>query len=407
MNDSVAVLLKKVQRALDSYQFSTATDVAEQALALMDNTGVGMETCAGGHYLAGIAYYESGSISNAKRHFEQARVCYEELDDQLHEQLCQLRIAECYQWRGEYRQGRHLSLRALAWARDWKARQLEADALGIIGIIALKSGEPAAAVVDLESAVALFGELGDESGVQTNRMWLGYVMTMEGHVEKGRTMMQQSEEYFIRTGDISSLAKVLNTLAYTYYAQDDLAKAGELLQRSAELEEQCQSHALALSTWINLGLIKLHSREWRSAKITFIRTRELAISLGDRVTENLSILYSGVLTLYSSDPGEALRLFQLGHDNFTDLAYSEVKLAEYFLAIGLLATSHETIATQVWAKRKAMNQMKHYQDDFKLMVDLLEFMLSPVFKPEQLLEPGARKLAEKWRMELKHGLEQL
>lgn len=284
---------------------------------------------------------------------------------------------------------------------------IEAGALATIANIAWKRGDFDAAAGDLERASNIYDRLGERRLSMRVKMTLGYVWASQGDLDRGWAMMQDCLGYFQETGDHQAAAKTLCNLAFTHYSRGALAEARDLLLRSTELDEHHRNRHLSLAAWYNLGLIEL-AQDWRvAAQHSFTRAQALAHLLGDRTTGSMSQLYLGALALLGGHPREALGCFQQATERFAGMEVQERRLAEYFLAVGLVATDQEEDGRARWDKRARPAELLSCQDDLQLAARLLEFILQPEYQAKAKLSAQAQFSAGRWLDALRRELAEL
>jgi tetratricopeptide (TPR) repeat protein len=371
--------LASAQAALDEAQYADALTAAYRALT-EPRIRASRPWLAQVHYILGRAAHELGEDHESRDHFEQASSLALEAKAEVLALHCQLALSQCDHRAGDLATALHGASLVLAAARERELPELEAGALTCIGNIAWKRGDLPAALGDLERAAALYEKQGEEMQALRARMSAGYVRTMLGEVPAGRAQMQVCLAYFLEANDHQAAAKTLSNLAFTYYAEGELAEARDLLLRSTELDERHCNRQLSLAAWYNLGLIEL-AQDWRAAaQHSFTRAYALSQLLGDRTTENMSLLYLGVLALLAHQPAEALHFLQLGHTNFSGMEVQERRIADYFLIPGLIASDNEEAARELWDRRTALAQLTDCLDDFELIVRVLKELLGHEYR---------------------------
>jgi tetratricopeptide (TPR) repeat protein len=387
--------LASADAALAEGRYADALTAAHRALA-DPQVHASRPWLALAYYIIGRASHELGEDREARGQFELAARLTQDCGDEVLALRCQLALAQADHHAGDLATALHASSLVLARARELELPEIEAGALATIGNIAWKRGDLAAAAGDLARAAALYDRLGQEMSALRARVTLGYVQTMQGEVATGRALMQSCLDGLLAAGDYQAAAKTLCNLAYAYFAEGDLAEARDLLLRSTELDERHRNRHLSLGAWFNLGLIEL-AQGWRAAaQHSFTRAHALAQLLGDRPTENMSLLYLGALELFAHEPGEALHFFQLGYDNFTGMEVQERRIAEYFLAVGQLAAGAEEAARELWDKRTDPAEMPDCLDDFQLLRRLLAELLTPAYVWRYELSSQVQFTAGRW-----------
>jgi predicted ATPase/DNA-binding SARP family transcriptional activator len=160
--------------------------------------------------------------------------------------------------------------------------ELRAHALRGFGASRDIAGQVEAAEQLYEQSLALFLQLGDESGRAVLLHRLGNMALRRGELERARELVGASHEIHSRTGDRWGLTQTVGTLGAIARDSGDSARASELIGQSAAMARE-----VGVSWWESGMLAELACLSLIAGRIdeSEIRAREslaLAEQLGDR-----------------------------------------------------------------------------------------------------------------------------
>jgi tetratricopeptide (TPR) repeat protein len=144
---------------VDRGQLNKARHWHRQALHLGTKTGNALGQARALNNL-GLVYAQKGQLDKAQHHHRQALKIDSRIDNRSGEVRDLLNVASVYTYRGDLDNAEWCLLQALEIARSAGYGLSEALALGNLGLLALRRGDPAKGREFLEAAAALYGKAG-------------------------------------------------------------------------------------------------------------------------------------------------------------------------------------------------------------------------------------------------------
>jgi hypothetical protein len=165
----------------------------------------------------------------------------------------------------------------------------EAVALTNLGVVSWQLGRHAAAIDQLERALALFGELGDARGQARVLGNLGVVHTSTGRHEASADYHAQALERFVELGDRVGEANTLTNLGDVYVSLGDHPAAVEHSRRALVLFRDLHHRGGEATALTNLG--DVHNAMGRHAAAVTYHEQALALfrDLGERYGETCTL----------------------------------------------------------------------------------------------------------------------
>ncbi len=131
-------------------------------------------------------------------------------------------------WQGDYEAATAYSEEAVQCARASDATRPEAYALNTLGTIALYNGDHEGAVARFTQSLDLMREAGDQWGMAVDAVDLGRAAELQGDLERAVTYYEDSRRLYGLVGDIGAAAHSFVHLARIARQQGDLQQADAL-----------------------------------------------------------------------------------------------------------------------------------------------------------------------------------
>ena len=169
---------------------------------------------------------------------------------------------------------------ALQACREAGNRRGEAAMLTSLGQPGLVAGRPSGTVSgvdELERAVALFTEAGDQHGRAIALRTLGNCLRRRGQLARPLALFQESLPLYESAGDLMGVRQVLRYIAQTYLDQGELSHALEFLVRARDADSGgagWQGTAAQVSYWA--GMVQLELDRVEAAEKEFAEVVRLA-----------------------------------------------------------------------------------------------------------------------------------
>lgn len=214
--------------------------------------------------------------------------------------------------------GRFWFFRAHFWeAREWLERTVAACsddrtesmaiALGWIAGIGLHMGDYSRSEETSSAAVAIFEELGDESGAMTERNSLANTLLASGRVERAREIYDEVMSFFIASGDNYAHVPMVNRAMVATWQGDD-ATAGRLIEELYSFADRLDNPEIRAWTAVVEGDLAAFFDDVDRMEDAFRRALEYSLDAGNRLLEGWS--YTGLADV-ARNRGEYERAHEL------------------------------------------------------------------------------------------------
>ena len=169
--------------------------------------------------------------------------------------------------RGHLSEGRSWLNRALAkLAQEGEPSVARARALNASGSLAFRQGDYEAARELREASLAIFRQLGNQSGIAATLMNLGMVAQEQGDYKAAQVLHRESLTIQRQLGDREGIGQALNNLGAVMLNQGDDAAAQALFEESLTLRQQMENKRGIAVCLINLGDIADSRGEYADAE---------------------------------------------------------------------------------------------------------------------------------------------
>ena len=185
---------------------------------------------------------------------------------------------------------------------------VRAKALGGLGWILLFQQDYGRAIAALEEAIALYKELGDESGVAFALANLGYAVLHGGYRERMAAFVREAEA--LMTGDLDDHTRaLLRIIVGTAAQEDDLDSAAAQLKEGLALCRELGDLRNASMALFVLGGIELTRGDLDRGATLLEEGARITQGLGDRLGGAYYALLLGKLSALRGKPLRAARLW--------------------------------------------------------------------------------------------------
>jgi tetratricopeptide (TPR) repeat protein len=182
-----------------------------------------------------------------------------------------------------------------------------AIALGWIAGIGLHMGDYSRSEETSSAAVAIFEELGDESGAMTERNSLANTLLASGRVERAREIYDEVMSFFIASGDNYAHVPMVNRAMVATWQGDD-ATAGRLIEELYSFADRLDNPEIRAWTAVVEGDLAAFFDDVDRMEDAFRRALEYSLDAGNRLLEGWS--YTGLADV-ARNRGEYERAHEL------------------------------------------------------------------------------------------------
>ncbi len=247
---------------------------------------------------------------------------------------------------------------ALALYRELGEQAGRAHCLSLLGLIAYARSEYAAARAQLEEAEALFQQGGDRRGQAYCLVAGARVCIAQGEYNQAQALLEESLGISRAVGDTGLLGLVLYLQAQVLFvSHDDLEKAFILaeqgLTRLQEMgEKQTSAYALGL-----LGQLRLAQGEHAEARTLLEQSEAILREIGDRAGIAEARMGLARLALRESDAAAACHFYQESLALLHAIGYRRfIPEALEGLGVAVAAQGEPVAAARLWGAAEALRE---------------------------------------------------
>jgi CHAT domain-containing protein/Tfp pilus assembly protein PilF len=211
---------------------------------------------------------------------------------------------------GRYEEARGLAAGALAAARALPDRRLEGQALALLGLLARRLGEPAAALEYLARAQVLAGELQAPALEAEAVRYAGAVHQDRGEDAEAARLYQRSLALSRAAGDLDGQARALNSLGGLHRLRAEYAPAMARYEESLALRRRLGDPGGEATVLGNQCLVYQNLGDLGQALDHCERSLALAREAGDRGAEANALNNIGAIRRARGDYRGALDVYQ-------------------------------------------------------------------------------------------------
>ncbi len=191
--------------------------------------------------------------------------------------------------------------RALETARAARAREVEADCLRAMGVMAWEMNEVARAISYFQQALQGYREVNCRQGEARVLVHLAAMATLQHEYEQAESQGRLALTLFYELGDRTGTGGALNGLALTAWQQGKLAEARQLGEQSLRLRQDGGDRWGKAEVFATLGQIWLSGGDYPRAREHFEQALELQRQIGDIRGEAATLKGLGLLFFYQGN----------------------------------------------------------------------------------------------------------
>jgi predicted ATPase/DNA-binding CsgD family transcriptional regulator/tRNA A-37 threonylcarbamoyl transferase component Bud32 len=181
--------------------------------------------------------------------------------------------------------------------------------LSTLGWVLVKQGDPAAGILLMEESIVLCRKLGLKWELSNVLFWLAYNAYLQGDLAQVTALTQESLALARELGDKTLIARALNNLGYTIWLQGDPVRATALAQEGLMLFRELGDKALITSALETLGSIALSQGDLERAIACFTDGLSVAQELGNQTFIAWHLMGLARMAVAQAQLKRAARLF--------------------------------------------------------------------------------------------------
>src|SRR5918994_5071563 len=247
--------------------------------------------------------------------------------------------------------------------RRWLAAGLsggEATPVGVrarallgLGYLALRQGDYARAVEDLQASLALYREAGDRRGEAYALCFLGWIALDRSDLERAEGLLEESLALSRAAGTARDVSVALNALAMLKVYRGDYTRATAMQEESLSLAREAGDVQIIAILAYNIGFAAAITGEYERAEAFLQEAQELFREVGDRGMAPLAKSRLGFLALSRNDPDRAEELCVQAIRELQEQAQTPgIDFALDVLAGVAVARGEIRRAARVWERRQ-------------------------------------------------------
>ena len=181
--------------------------------------------------------------------------------------------------------------------------------LSTLGWVLVKQGDPAAGILLMEESIVLCRKLGLKWELSNVLFWLAYNSYLQGELAQVTALTQESLALARELGDKTLIARALNNLGYTIWLQGDPVRATALAEEGLMLFRELGDKALITSALETLGSIALSQDDLERAIACFTEGLSVAQELGNQTFIAWHLMGLARMAVAQAQLKRAARLF--------------------------------------------------------------------------------------------------
>lgn len=198
-----------------------------------------------------------------------------------------------------------------------------ARALLLLGDLAARDGQGAAAEEILERAATEFAELTDRRGEAESNRLIGMSALLRGSHDRAEAALDRANDAFVAAGDLAGQAWALQNLAWLYFVTGKVQMAEERIEASASAFADLGDPTGLSWTRGLVGYMRFYAGDFESAAEIAHEVREGARVRSDEWGVAMMDVLSGGVALWTGDVARSVELssdaqarFELSNDRF-------------------------------------------------------------------------------------------
>ena len=374
-DDKLKHSLEQARQCLRRGDFAAAHKLADTVRQQLESSAEPGPLYASALLNCGIINQFLGNMGESERLLEQAALLYGELNHPDKAILCDSYRSRCIAEYGDLPRAHHVAGVALEKARALGLPDMEARLLSSLCLINVKLDKLGEATANINAAIKLFDELGDEESLRHSIIQLANLYTIGDQPEHSRRIFEEALLKAREQCDQSYEAWLLLNLGQVCYRLHDFECARDCYRQAIQLSRkdgQAQVHSHAHH---GCGLVELRTGNRLKARNQLLRALHLASSGAFAIVENLSLIYLGVCDLYDLNVEDALNRFMIVRRRFNGGNQLERGIVDIYLAIAHLLHGDIDHAEIIFAARSPIDTAGVFLDDSQIRLDLVQYLL--------------------------------
>lgn len=208
----------------------------------------------------GKTFYDAGQFTKAVKVLQQAATTFRANGDRLRQAMTLSNLSLAYQQIGQWQQAQSAiaqSLNLLQTGQNTsnskERSQLLAQALDVQGRLQLAQGQAEPALATWRQAVDIYTKIGDEAGLNRNRINSAQALQALGLYRQARKTLEQVNQTLQKQPDSALKATGLRSLGNVLRVVGDFKGARESLEQSLNVAKRSQSPEAISDTLLSLG----------------------------------------------------------------------------------------------------------------------------------------------------------
>ena len=286
-----------------------------------------------------------------------------------------------WQTRGYWSEGRRWLKAVLALTGTGARKEMRARALSAAGELAAVQGDEPEARLLLSESVALYRELGDDSGLVLPLSTLGLVLVKQGDPAAGILLLEESITLCRKLGLKWELSRVLLRAASNAYRQGDLGQVTALTQESLALARELGDKILIAHALNTLGYATWLQGDPGQARALAEEGLMLRRELGDKALITSALETLGSIALSQDDLERATACFteglsvaqELGNQMF--IAWHLMGLARVAVALAQMKRAAQLFGAAEVRYDVNKDLSPNQRDDYERMISSVRAQL--------------------------------
>lgn len=213
----------------------------------------------------------------------------------------------------DYEAARSLHEESLAVYRELGWESGIASALGNLANVAVEIGDYEVAGPKLEEALALYRKLGAQRGIANNLTNLAVIDNDQGRFESAKTRLKESVTIYSELGDMSSLAAAFCNLGISLGGLDELESARTLIEEAIGIYRELGEKISLAFVLEDLSRINARMANHLIAAMQLRECLSLAVEVGEKQTGVLALEGTAELAAAIKEPETAVQLLAASH----------------------------------------------------------------------------------------------
>jgi tetratricopeptide (TPR) repeat protein len=209
---------------------------------------------------------------------------------------------------GSAREGRDLTLKALASPSGVNLKEARARALNTAGLLSNLLGETVLARQLLEEALSIQRTIDDKTGLAWSLQFLGSVLTHDKEYELADATFQEGLALTRKLGDVHANT-FLHFLGDIYLQKGELDRAKKIYEESVNVLRAIGSKSLLAYPLRRLGYLASGKKDIPTASKYFRESLTINVEVGDKRAVAACLASLAALALQMDKPVESARLY--------------------------------------------------------------------------------------------------